>query len=134
MLLLTRDFDSGRSVETMSPVEYAYPSTTYPLRPSNRFGRLQESDHELWDAVIKRLSTQRGAYRAYDDTYGVDWINILAHDRDWVVSWIGRELTEALGYDDRVKSVRVENIRYKIDSMRFTLTINDKISGEITYG
>ena len=132
MLLPTREFNDSTSLSSTGA--NAYPSTTYPLRISNRFGRLEDTGDELWNAVVKRLSTQRFAFRAYDDTYGIDWADIFRHERSWISSNLGRIIKDCLSYDDRIRTVRVSNMAFKIDAFAFRLTINESIGGDIYYG
>ena len=89
----------------------------------------------MWNACVKRLSTQRGAFRAYDDTYGIDWAGIIHRDRSYIEVMLPKMITECLSYDDRVRTVRIESIEYpKIDSVHVMIVINENTRGEVWYG
>lgn len=126
MILIPRPFDTA-GVGTAS----VYPSITYPLRqPSNRFSRVQWSGSELWDACVKRLSTQRGIFRVYDENYGFDWYSVVGKDEDWCRLNLPTMIADCLAEDDRVYGVQVQQMIFDTDTVVVRLVINGNVTGD----
>lgn len=127
MILVTRDvnvIDGG--------VTYPYPSTTYKLLEiENQFTPLCDYPESLFDACVKRLSTQKGSVRGYPDDYGMDWNELHNMADSWARQVLPERIRACLSIDDRVKNVIVEVIDYTADSVIIHLTINGDVSGEM---
>lgn len=128
MILVTRDVEAVDSGMT-----YPYPSATYRLHEvGNHFSRCQEFDEALFDACVKRLSTQKGAVRGYPDDYGMDWIEIHNMPDTWARQVLPERIRACLSIDDRVKNVAVEVVDVSDDSVSIHLSINGKQVGMVT--
>lgn len=128
MLHVTRNVDVIEGGQTIP-----YPSKTYPyLEVGNCFGPLQDYDNALFDACVKRLSTQVGAVRGYPDDYGMDWIEIHNLAAPWAKQILPDRIRACLSVDDRVKIVEVEILDVSADSVLIHLTINRRYSGRVT--
>lgn len=129
MILINRNFDIGRTKE------FAYPSLTYPYREkSNRFQRLKYTGSELWDAVVKRLSTQRGIYRVYSEDYGFDWYSVVGQSEDWCRQNLPTMISDCLAADDRVYGVQIQQMIFDGDTVIIRLCINGSIIGDYVGG
>ena len=127
MILIPRPFNVGAA--TTAP----YPSITYPYRsPSNRFSRLTPTGNELWDAIVKRLSTPLGVFRVYDETYGFDWYSVIGHDEYWCRNNLPQLISDCLAADDRVYGVQIKNMTFDGDTVVIRLVINGSITGDFT--
>lgn len=128
MILVTRDvnvIDGGTT--------YPYPSATYRLSDvGNNFDKLNEYDEALFDACVKRLSTQKGSVRGYPEDYGMDWAEIHAMPDTWARQALPERIRACLSVDDRVKNVAVEIRNVSEDSVSIHLTINGQQAGEVT--
>ena len=127
MILIPRTFNVSAAGEL------PYPSVTYPYRPpSNRFSRITPTGNELWDAVVKRLSTQRGAFRVYDESYGFDWYSVIGHDEYWCRNNLPQLISDCLAEDDRVYGVQIKSMTFHNDTVLIQLVINGSVSGNFT--
>lgn len=127
MILVTRDvevIDGGTT--------YPYPSATYRrMDVGNNFSKCHEYDEALFDACVKRLSTQKGAVRGYPEDYGMDWAEIHAMPDSWARQVLPERIRACLSVDDRVKNVAVEVTEVSEDSVSIHLAINGKQVGEV---
>lgn len=125
MILIPRRFNVAGAGESV------YPSITYPYRqPSNRFSRRTPTGNELWDAIVKRLSTQKGAHRVYDDTYGFDWYAVVGHDEYWCRNNLPTLISDCLAADDRVYGVQIKQMMFDGDTVIIRLVINGSLMGD----
>lgn len=125
MILIPRRFNVAGAGESV------YPSITYPYRqPSNRFSRRAPTGNELWDAIVKRLSTQKGAHRVYDDTYGFDWYAVVGHDEYWCRNNLPTLISDCLAADDRVYGVQIKQMMFDGDTVIIRLVINGSLMGD----
>ena len=83
-----------------------YPSKTYAMRiGEGTIVGMTDGLDAIAQAVYKALSTERSAYMAYSDNYGVELVGLIGMPTSYVLPELKRRITEALTWDSRIDSV-----------------------------
>lgn len=83
-----------------------YPSKTYYVnRDTGRVVTIIDELAAMRQAVEKILWTERYHWLVYDWNYGIELIDLVGKDINYVTSEFKRRVSEALLQDDRVESV-----------------------------
>ena len=94
----TPDYDeTERTPEIMT-------SRTYRLTKDRIAGYIDGLD-AMKQAVWKRLMTERYVYDIYDDTYGLQTVDLIGKEYSYVISKLQKRIKETLLYDDRITDV-----------------------------
>lgn len=97
-ITLTPDYD-----ETEQPPK-ELPSLTYRLSEERIVGKV-DGLTAIKQAIWKRLMTEKAVYDIYDDTYGLQTVDLIGKEYGYVVSKIQRRIKETLLNDDRITDV-----------------------------
>ena len=102
--------------------EILQPSLTYKLDFKNkRILGLIDGFEAVYQAVIKRLNTERYAYEIYKD-YGVSLETLLGKEFDYVKAVIEHHIKDALLEDERISDVN--NFDLKNDNDKLIVTFD----------
>lgn len=82
-------------------------------------------------AVEKRLMTERYVYDIYSDKYGLETVDLVGKDFDYVAAELPIRIEETLHNDDRIKSVTGFTITRGKNSVTVGFTV-DCIFGQFT--
>ena len=83
-----------------------YPSKTYAMRrEAGTVVGMTDGLDAIEQAVYKALMTERSAYLAYSDNYGVELNDLIGMPTSYVLPELKRRITEALCWDTRIDSV-----------------------------
>ena len=94
----TPDYDeTERTPEIMT-------SRTYRLTKDRIAGYIDGLD-AMKQAVWKRLMTEKYVYDIYDDTYGLQTVDLIGKEYSYVISKLQKRIKETLLYDDRITDV-----------------------------
>lgn len=94
----TPDYDeTERTPEIMT-------SRTYRVA-NNRIAGFIDGLEAVKQAVHKRLVTERYVYDIYDDTYGLQTVDLIGKEYGYVASKLQRRIKETLLNDDRISDV-----------------------------
>lgn len=94
----TPDYDeTERTPEIMT-------SRTYRLTKDRIAGYIDGID-AMKQAVWKRLMTEKYVYDIYDDTYGLQTVDLIGKEYSYVISKLQKRIKETLLYDDRITDV-----------------------------
>ena len=95
---ITPDYDeTERSPEIMT-------SRTYRVA-NNRIAGFIDGLEAMEQAIHKRLVTERYVYDIYDDTYGLQTVDLIGKEYGYVASKLQRRIKETLLNDDRISEV-----------------------------
>ena len=108
-----------------SQLDTAETSRTYRLDlKSKRIAGMVDGLDAVIQAVYKILLTERYAYLIYNWAYGVEVLQYIGAEHDFVAADLPQIITEALIQDDRVISVGSWKInRTKIDALYVEFTV-----------
>lgn len=94
----TPDYDeTERTPEIMT-------SRTYRITKDRIAGYIDGID-AMKQAVWKRLMTEKYVYDIYDDTYGLQTVDLIGKEYSYVISKLQKRIKETLLYDDRITDV-----------------------------
>ena len=94
----TPDYDeTERTPEIMT-------SRTYRITKDRIAGYIDGLD-AMKQAVWKRLMTEKYVYDIYDDTYGLQTVDLIGKEYGYVISKLQKRIKETLLYDDRISDV-----------------------------
>lgn len=94
----TPDYDeTERTPEIMT-------SRTYRITKDRIAGYIDGID-AMKQAVWKRLMTEKYVYDIYDDTYGLQTVDLIGKKYSYVISKLQKRIKETLLYDDRITDV-----------------------------
>lgn len=94
----TPDYDeTKRTPEIMT-------SRTYRITKDRIAGYIDGID-AMKQAVWKRLMTEKYVYDIYDDTYGLQTVDLIGKEYSYVISKLQKRIKETLLYDDRITDV-----------------------------
>lgn len=79
-------------------------SRTYRLTKDRIAGYIDGID-AMKQAVWKRLMTEKYVYDIYDDTYGLQTIDLIGKEYSYVISKLQKRIKETLLYDERIADV-----------------------------
>lgn len=79
-------------------------SRTYRITKDRIAGFIDGID-AMKQAVWKRLQTERYVYDIYDDSYGLQTVDLIGKEYGYVVSKLQRRIKETLLNDDRISDV-----------------------------
>lgn len=95
---ITPDYDeTERTPEIM-------PSRTYRVA-NGRIAGFIDGLEAMEQAVHKRLVTERYVYDIYDDTYGLQTVDLIGKEYVYVASELAHRIQETLLNDDRISDV-----------------------------
>lgn len=105
------------------------PTHTYSL---NSRGYVDDID-AMRQAVYKILLTERYQYIMYSKNYGIETVDLYGQPISYVCPELERRITEALLWDDRVRSV--ENFNFKLMKKELHVTFTVKtVFGDVEAG
>lgn len=89
------------------------PTHTYKMDLANELVRGYTDEQEaMKQAIYKILNTERYQYIMYSWNYGVELLDLYGEPISYVCPELERRITEALTWDDRIKSV--DNFEFNI--------------------
>lgn len=89
------------------------PTQTYKMDLANELVRGYTDEQEaMKQAIYKILNTERYQYIMYSWNYGVELLDLYGEPISYVCPELERRITEALTWDDRIKSV--DNFEFNI--------------------
>lgn len=89
------------------------PTHTYKMNLENELVRGYTDNQEAMKQVIyKILNTERYQYIMYSWNYGIELLDLYGEPISYVCPELERRITEALTWDDRIKSV--DNFEFNI--------------------
>lgn len=92
------------------------PTHTYKMNLENNVIRGYTDNIEaMKQAIFKILSTERYQYEMYSWNYGIELLDLYGEPVSYVCPELERRITEALMWDDRIKSV--DNFEFNISKM-----------------
>lgn len=110
------------------------PSFTYKLDLNSKriVGKIDDI-LAIEQAVIKLLNTERYRDVIYSDDYGIELINLIGKNYDFVIANLPRIITEALSVDDRILGIEDFTVVEKTsDYIAIKFTVNT-ISGNLEF-
>lgn len=82
------------------------PTKTYKMQiESNLIRGYADGQDAMKQAIYKILSTERYQYVMYSWNYGIELLDLYGEPVSYVCPELERRITEALTWDDRIKSV-----------------------------
>jgi len=82
------------------------PTHTYKMHLTNELVRgYTDSQEAMKQAIYKILSTERYQYVMYSWNYGIELLDLYGEPISYVCPELRRRITEALTWDERIKSV-----------------------------
>ncbi len=82
------------------------PTHTYKMSPGeNRIHGFADDREAMCQAIYKILLTERYGYVIYSGNYGIETLDLYGQPVSYVCPELKRRITEALTWDERVKSV-----------------------------
>ena len=97
-MILTPDYNEVEQVLTEKP------SLTYRLNEARIVGKI-DGLAAMKQAIWKRLMTEKAVYDIYDDTYGLQTVDLIGQAYGYVVSKLQRRIKETLLQDSRITDV-----------------------------
>ena len=94
----TPDYDETERIPEIMP------SRTYRVA-NGRIAGFIDGLEAMEQAVHKRLVTERYVYDIYDDTYGLQTVDLIGKDYGCVISKLQTRIKETLLNDDRISDV-----------------------------
>lgn len=91
-----------------------------PLQIIN--GKTDEQDAMI-QAIYKILNTERYAYPIYSDNYGIELIDLIGEDAEWVCAELQRRIEEALYQDVRIKEVNDFDFTIEDNKVHVSFTV-----------
>lgn len=89
------------------------PTHTYKMNlESNLIRGYTDGQEAMKQAIYKILNTERYQYVMYSWNYGIELIDLYGEPVSYVCPELERRITEALTWDDRIKSV--DNFEFNI--------------------
>lgn len=89
------------------------PTHTYKMNLTGEFVRGYTDNQEaMKQAIYKILNTERYQYVMYSWNYGIELLDLYGEPVSYVCPELERRITEALTWDDRIKSV--DNFEFNI--------------------
>ena len=89
------------------------PTHTYKMQlESNLIRGYTDGQEAMKQAIYKILSTERYQYVMYSWNYGIELLDLYGEPISYVCPELERRITEALLWDDRIKSV--DNFEFNI--------------------
>lgn len=113
-------------------VEEEQNTQTYKMHLSLEIinGKTDEKEAMI-QAIYKILNTERYAYPIYSDNYGIELIDLIGEDAEWVCPELERRIEEALLQDERIKEV--SNFDFTIEKDKIHVSfITGTIYGDTT--
>lgn len=114
--------------EVLTDPEYditLYPSYTYYMNlNTNRIIGNIDGIEAMPQAIYKILNTERSAYLAYSDNYGVELMDLYGKQMTYVIPELERRIKEALEWDSRINSVDNFEFELKGSSVTATFTVH----------
>lgn len=93
-------------------------------------GKTDEQEAMI-QAIYKILNTERYAYPIYSDNYGIELIDLIGEDAEWVCPELQRRIEEALLQDERIKEVSDFDFTIEDDKIHVSFTAST-IFGDTT--
>ena len=82
------------------------PTHTYKISPEDgRICGYTDGLEAIRQAIYKILSTERYQYIMYSWNYGIEWMDLYGEPISYVCPELERRITEALIWDERIRSV-----------------------------
>ena len=126
----TPDYDeTERTPEIMT-------SRTY-RNTKDRIASYIDGIDAMKQAVWKRLMTEKYVYDIYDDTYGLQTVDLIGKDYIYVASELEHRIRETLLYDDRITDVNSFEFKRGPDHVWVgfnVVTIFGELSSSVTMG
>lgn len=120
--------------EVLTDPEYEisiYPSKTYFMNLEKyRIVGTVDGIESIPQAIFKILYTERSAYLAYSDNYGIELMDLYGMPTTYVLPELERRIKEALEWDSRIESVDNFEFELKGSSVTATFTVHT-IFGDI---
>lgn len=91
-----------------------------PLQIIN--GKTDEQDAMI-QAIYKILNTERYAYPIYSDNYGIELIDLIGEDAEWVCAELQRRIEEALYQDERIKEINNFDFTIEDNKVHVSFTV-----------
>ena len=89
------------------------PTHTYKMNLASELVRgYTDNQEEMKQAIYKILNTERYQYVMYSWNYGIELLDLYGEPVSYVCPELERRITEALTWDDRIKSV--DNFEFNI--------------------
>ena len=111
-------------------------SRTYRLTKDRIAGYIDGLD-AMKQAVWKRLMTEKYVYDIYDDTYGLQTVDLIGKEYSYVISKLQKRIKETLLYDDRITDVNSFEFKRGPDYVWVgfnVVTIFGELSSSLTMG
>lgn len=111
-------------------------SRTYRITSDRIAGYIDGID-AMKQAVWKRLMTERYVYDIYDDTYGLQTVDLIGKEYVYVISKLQRRIKETLLNDDRISDVNQFQFKRGKDYIWVgfnVVTIFGELSSSLTMG
>ena len=102
-----------------------YPSKTYymNLTRCRIIGNI-DGIEAMPQAIFKILNTERSAYLAYSENYGIELMDLYGKQMTYVIPELERRIKEALEWDSRIDSVDNFEFELKGSSITATFTVH----------
>lgn len=81
------------------------PSLTYKMRADNLVRGYADGLEAVRQAIFKTIMTERYQYVMYSWNYGIELLDLYGEPMTYVCPELRRRITEALLWDDRIRSV-----------------------------
>lgn len=100
-------------------------------------GKVDEQEAMI-QAIYKILNTERYAYPIYSNNYGIELIDLIGEDAEWVCPELQRRIEEALLQDERIEEVNnfdftIEKNQVHVSFTASTIYGNTTISKVVNY-
>lgn len=129
-ITITPDYDeTEKTPEIMT-------SRTYRIT-RDRIAGFIDGIEAMEQAVWKRLMTERYVYDIYDDSYGLQTVDLIGQEYGYVISKLQRRIKETLLNDDRITDVNQFQFKRGKDSVWVgfnVVTIFGELSHSLTMG
>lgn len=86
-------------------------------------GKVDEQEAMI-QTIYKILNTERYAYPIYSNNYGIELIDLIGEDAEWVCPELQRRIEEALLQDERMEEVNNFDFTIEKNQIHVSFTAN----------
>lgn len=119
-------YEEEKTVGYKPSVFFDYSKGDFAQGPNGDMSILATGEEAWVQWCIKACTTQRGAFPAYDESYGVDYENILREsDEKLQYALLEKEITESIMSDEYKRTKLVNNFSFEkvVDGLLISVDI-----------
>lgn len=94
------------------------------LNKDHKINGVVDNEQAMEQLVYKILNTERYNYPIYTEDYGVEFVDLIGQDRDYVVAEVQRRIEDALTQDSRLLGVSDFQFEFNRNVIHVTFTVN----------